>query len=314
MAQQAPVTRDDQTLLVLQYENDAFAAQDNGYTNGIRVGVIPGGTDAPGWLRGTAEAITPLSGLTSGSPWSWSVEQIMFTPNNIEDPHFPPKDRPYAGWLNLSASVFSMADGRLERFRISAGTVGPASGAEQVQKEIHELIGTNRPVGWETQLPNEPTLQLSYDRQWRMINRDLFDSLIVEFTPSAGGTLGNARTGAEVGGFVRIGDNIPVDFGPQRINALAGGSGYYKPTRGFGWYAYAGISGRYEPHNLFLDGSLFQTTPSVERDPWLGQAYFGFACYHGPTRVGLTHVVETDRFDNQRGNGRFGALTVSWRI
>ncbi len=28
----------------------------------------------------------------------------------------------------------------------------------------------NDPVGWDTQLDNERTLQLSYDRQWRMIH------------------------------------------------------------------------------------------------------------------------------------------------
>lgn len=310
------VRSDNQDLFVFQMENDAFAGQDNGYTNGFRAMVIPGTAHAPSWLRHTAAWLTPLEPSDTGpeSPWSWSISQVMFTPNNIENPSFPPADRAYAGWLKASASVFTMTRTDLERFRISVGTVGPASGAEQSQKQVHQALGADRPVGWDRQLPNEPTLQLSYDHQWRMIRHGT--DLVLEVTPTFGTTLGNARAGVEAGGFVRVGDNISVDFGPQRINSLAGGSGYYKPAQGFGWYIYAGIAGHFQPHNIFLDGSLTQSTPGIEvaRDLWLGQIYAGFACYHGPARVGLVVLRETERFDNQAREGRFGALTVSWRI
>ena len=310
------VRSDDKNLFVLQLENDAFAAQDDGYTNGFRATVIPGTIQAPAWLRRGADWLTPLSADKTGprSPWSWSISQTMFTPSEIADPAFPPDDRAYAGWLQASASLFTLTETELERFRVSVGTVGPASGAEQAQKQVHEALGAERPVGWDRQLPNEPTLQFSYDRQWRMIRDG--SGLVVEATPTFGTTLGNARAGVEAGGFVRIGDNIPVDFGPQRINSLAGGTGYYKPTRGFGWYLYAGVAAHYAPHIIFLDGSLTQSTPGieVERDPYFGQAYAGFACYHGPARIGLVMLNETDRFETQSRSGRFGALTISWRI
>jgi len=117
-----------------------------------------------------------------------------------------------------------------------------------------------------------------------------------------------------VGGFLRLGENIPVDFGPQRIRALAGGSGYYKPTQLFGWYVYGGVAGTYEPHNIFLDGSLFQSTPEVDKNDVFGQAYVGFACYHGPTRLGLTLVSESERFDAHPESGVFGAFNVTWRL
>ncbi len=308
------VRSDDQDLLVQQLENDAFAAQDDGYTNGFGAQVIPGSAPAPAWLRRSAGWLTPLSKTGPESPWSWSLSQVMFTPEEIADPAFPPDGRAYAGWLQATASVFALTETDLERFRISVGTVGPASGAEQTQKEVHQAMGATRPVGWDRQLPNEPTLQLSYDRQWRMIRQG--SDLVLEMTPTFGTTVGNARTGVEAGGFVRIGDNIPVDFGPQRIKSLAGGSGYYKPVRGFGWYVYAGVAAHYAPHNIFLDGSLTQSTPDVEvdRDPYFGQAYVGFACYHGPTRIGLVALSESERFDSQPRTGRFGALTISWRI
>ena len=69
-------------------------------------------------------------------------------------------------------------------------------------------------MGWDTQIPNEPTLQPGWDRQWRISNTRVDDGLLIEAAPTVGATVGNAVTGAKVGGFIRIGENIPLDFGP----------------------------------------------------------------------------------------------------
>lgn len=304
----------ENTILAIEYENDFFAGQDRGFTNGFSLTVIPGRQQPPRWLLGAGELLSPLSTSGTGTRWSWGIEQLMFTPDDIEDPDFPPDDRPYAGWLNGSVTLFSIRASTLERFRLSPGIVGPSSLAEETQKEVHRLSGSNQPVGWDTQLPDEPTLQLAYDRQWRIEAHTSEAGVITEFGPGAGVTVGNAITGVEAGGFLRVGRNLPVDFGPQRLRAMSGGSGFFEPTAGFGWFVFMGITARYTPHNIFLDGSLFQDTPSVSRDPFLGQGWFGFACYHGATRIGYTHVVETRAFDNQPDRGQFGALSISWAL
>jgi hypothetical protein len=38
--------------------------------------------------------------------------------------------------------------------------VGPASQAEKTQKDFHNLIGGDEPMGWDTQLPNEPVINI----------------------------------------------------------------------------------------------------------------------------------------------------------
>lgn len=315
---QLPAAAKDQatenTILSLEYENDFFAGQDLGFTNGFSITVIPGRQQPPRWLLGTGELLSPLSTPGRDLRWSWGIEQLMFTPDDIEDPLFPPDDRPYAGWLNASMSLFSIGPSTLERFRLSLGIVGPSSLAEEVQKEAHRLSDSHQPVGWETQLPDEPTLQLAYDRQWRIETHVADNGVVTEFGPGAGITVGNAFTGVEAGGFLRVGRNLPVDFGPQRLRSMSGGSGFFEPTAGFGWFVFTGVTARYTPHNIFLDGSLFQDSPSVSRAPWLGQGWLGFACYHGATRIGYTHVVETRAFDNQPERGQFGALSISWAL
>jgi hypothetical protein len=299
-------------IFVTQFENDLFAGQDQGYTNGMSFSIIPDRSETPGPVADLIRPLSSMAGTDNAMPYSLSLEQLIFTPQDITDPAFPPEDRPYAGWLNLTTSSFVIDDNRLERWQLGIGVVGPASLAEQSQKSVHSVTGADEPVGWDSQLPNEPTLQLGWDRQWRLPYQT--DGLLIEVAPTVGVTVGNAVTGAEAGGFIRVGNNIPVDFGPPRLRSLAGGSGLFIPEEGFGWYVYAGVSAQVTAHEIFLDGSLFQDTASVDRDPHRGQAYFGFACYHGPTRIAFTQVVESASFDAERGTSRFGAVSLSWRL
>ena len=301
-------------IIVTQFENDLFAGQDRGYTNGISFSLIPDNGKTPEPVAGLIRPMTSLASPDQSLPYSISVEQLIFTPNDITDPELPPDDRPYAGWLNVTANSFAIEGNQLERWQIGVGIVGPSSLAEQSQKSVHSLTGADKPVGWNTQLPDEPTLQLGWDRQWRMSTRSGRDGVLFEVAPTVGATVGNAVTGAEVGGFIRIGENIPLDFGPPRLGSLAGGSGLFEPEKGFGWYLYVGAAAQYTAHDMFLDGSMFQDTPSVSRDHVKGQAYLGFACYHGPTRIAFTHVRETRAFDRQEEPGRFGAVSISWRL
>ena len=301
-------------IFVTQFENDLFAGQDRGYTNGISFSVIPDKGETPDSIAALIKPMTSLATPDQALPYSVSVEQLIFTPDDITDPELPPDDRPYAGWLNITANSFVVQDNHLERWQIGLGIVGPSSLAEESQKSVHSLTGADDPVGWETQLPDEPTLQLGWDRQWRIRNRPGNDGVVLEVAPTVGATVGNAVTGAELGGFIRVGENIPLDFGPPRLGSLAGGSGLFQPEEGFGWYIYMGAAAQYTAHDIFLDGSLFQDTPSVSRDPVKAQAFVGFACYHGPTRIAFTHVRETRAFDRQDAPGRFGAVSLSWRL
>lgn len=298
-------------LVSVRYENDAFANQDGGYTSGMQFTVIPAST-APDPVLAVATALSPLSSSDGALPWSVTVSQFMFTPRDISEPEFPPQDRPYAGWLNASLSVFSLTAGRLERFRLGAGVVGPSSGAEQVQKQVHEMIGANAPIGWDNQVPDEVTLQLSYDTQWRLPFYS--GALEWELLPGAGITAGNALTGAEAGVLVRAGRNVPLDFGPPRLRSLAGGSAYHGVTTGLGWFAYGGVAYQYINHDITIDGSLFTDEgPYVSRKDSRRQYYAGAAVFAGDVRVSLTTVLESKAFAAQNGNTRYGGFSVSWR-
>jgi len=65
-------------------ENDVFAVSDGGYTSGTKFILIPP-------VRASREE--------SGRFVSFSLGQIISTPENIEDPGLITEDRPYAGVL-----------------------------------------------------------------------------------------------------------------------------------------------------------------------------------------------------------------------
>ena len=119
------------------------------------------------------------------------VGQNMYTPRDISLADPPPDDRPYAGWLYATIGLGVESAGQTDFFALTVGVVGPASLAEQSQKAIHEITGSPHPQGWDTQLKNEPGIELAYQRRWRNVATGTFAGLELDLTPHAGGALGN---------------------------------------------------------------------------------------------------------------------------
>lgn len=133
-----------------------------------------------------------------------------------------------------------------------------------------------------------------------------------DFTPYAGGNVGNVLTQAAAGGMLRVGFDLPADFGPPRIRPSLTGSDYFLPQRDFGWYLFAGVEGRAIARNIFLDGNTFRDGPHVSKKPLVGDLQMGVAMAIGGTRVSYTHVFNTKEFYGQRGGDTFGSFSVSF--
>ncbi|MDQ2069004.1 lipid A deacylase LpxR family protein [Natronospira bacteriovora] len=299
-------------LITVEAENDFFVGQDGGYTNGLRLSWTNLDRELPEWMQNAARAFPLFPDTDEAILWGTSLIQTIFTPESITDPQMPPDDRPYAGWLGLGFHMASVQRRRMDRLTLAVGVVGPASGARRTQTFIHEVLGSDRPVGWETQLPNEAGLLLAYDNALRMNRGPTGNGRYEwEFTPSAGFVLGNIITEGRVGFYHRIGRNIPRDFGPPRISAAPNGSGLFRPLADRGWYAFWGMDLRYVVHNIFLDGSLIQETPSVDSRPWVGEIFGGGALQWGRNRLTYTSVARSREFDSQDLFELYGAVSYS---
>ena len=79
----------------------------------------------------------------------------------------------------------------------------------QVQDFAHRVIGQERARGWSTQLENEATVMLGYERAWTGVAQGAFARNRYDVALRAGGMVGNALAYASVGVVLRYGENLP---------------------------------------------------------------------------------------------------------
>lgn len=301
-------------IFSLVMENDLFYDTDQHYTSGVRATYLTPKGREPEWVRNAALRL-PMFDDKTDLRVEFGLGQSMFTPGDIRLTDPPEGERPYAGWLYASVGVVARTGAVLDQFQLSLGVVGPASLAEQSQKLIHEVINSPEPMGWDHQLKNEPTLQLNYQRSWQSPKLEFPADLALDATPHAGVALGNVYTYANGGAMFRFGQNLPVDYGPPRVQPSLPGSGYFeRASDGLGWYLFGGIEGRAVARNIFLDGNTFAKSRSVDKEPLVGDAQFGLAVIVDGVRFAYTHVIRSREYEGQDDNDQFGALSVSFRL
>jgi hypothetical protein len=321
----------DNGTLSIQAENDYFSPdnRDRHYTNGIRFDWLPA-PSAPGeedWFERTAESI-PLGSDDSVGRIGWSFGQSLFTPQDKKAYRPILNDRPYAGWLYGGLTLMkapkpdptdksSFTD--LDTLELDLGVVGRAALGQFVQNTFHDTLFANEHVnGWHNQLKSEPGLLISYDHKWRALAQTGFWGLGADLTPSVGFDLGNVMIDAAAGGMIRIGRDLPSDYGPPRIRPGLSGSNFFLSDtdtgHDFGWYVFAGAEGRAVARNIFLDGNTFATSQSVPKKTLVADFEAGVAIIVSGVRLTATEVIRTQEFYGQRGNDQFGAISASFNF
>jgi lipid A 3-O-deacylase len=302
-------------------ENDMLSGTDRYYTNGIKIGFgVPLGgladllqVPAASVLREIADTSQVHVGLFFG--------QNLYTPRRITEALPQPLDRPWAAWLYV-AGVAQLVDknprgySRLRTVELDVGAVGPAAFGREVQTDWHRIVGVDQPRGWSNQIPNEPGFLLAYLQKERV---SLVDG-VIDAVPHFGATVGNVMTLARAGGIVRFGQRM-TGFGPDSIEP---GGAMLQNTRyqdsgvsrsGSEWYGFIGTDLRAVGYNIFLDGTLFSDSPSVDRRPFVYDVTVGFSARVQALRFSLTHVRRSSEFDTALGSSgkqQFQSLNMGW--
>ena len=293
----------------LVFENDHFHNSDRHYTNGINLSWVPADSTPPEWVL-VLTRLTPPFPEDGAVRHGYSFGQSTFTPGDISMNDPPTDDRPYAGWLYGSIHVESGTKQQLDQLILTLGVVGPASLAELGQKTWHKSRAVSKPRGWDKQLENEPGLVITYQRSWRALTGKLF-AVGLDLTPHAGAALGNIFTYANSGLTLRVGRNLPPDYGPPRIQPGIPGSLSVASADAFSWYLFAGVEGRAVARNIFLDGNTFQNSRSVDKEVLVGDLQFGAVLTWQKVRVSYTHVLRTNEFKSQSQGDGFGAIAFT---
>jgi hypothetical protein len=301
-------------------ENDTFTGSDNNYTNGVGVAWVSselGTYDDERFVNKWGRFWSFLPGIPddgSNTYAAWGIAQEMHTPDDIEDPNPPETDQPYAGILYVDSVLYAQSEGWGHAWELKLGVVGPASHAENVQKEFHEMIGGDEPMGWDTQLPDEPVINVGYTigHLWR--NGKVGEAAEWRLVPMGHVGLGTYFTGVGLGMYSEVGWNLVDALGTTALRegynaASTIGVG---PVDGWSVSFFAGLGGYGVAHYLPLDGTVFKDSRSVDTEPFIGTGSLGFAVRHGGFVLSLAASFSTDAFETQEKAAEFGTLSLSW--
>jgi lipid A 3-O-deacylase len=312
----------------IEMANDLLFSSDNQFTNGFYLQKHGPVASSLGETTGAAAIGKRLARLflptndALNYREGWSVGQNMQTPELIGTPDVILNDVPYLGLLGWSNSFVAFDDQRMTGFGWMIGIVGPSSFAEEAQKGVHKVIGSDEPLGWDNQLDDEPVLSLFYTKKSKLWRKPNFDGAVA-FNGAASNFMSfgevamEMRVGRMPGGFTYIPDPLGrgLNFDASIPNAgrtAIYGSLVVRATRFLVAMPREG--------NNFTDSNEWTENNVLEPKDFIGQIFLGFN-YERPTWAGRftlwygTDSVETDSLaEGQDPENRGGTLTIEWKI
>jgi lipid A 3-O-deacylase len=304
---------DPVSIWTLQDENASISSAkltDRYYVTGLRLGWTSGTESTPAFLAPVARTLWGDGQMRV----SFNLTQQIYTPADASARVPPAGDRPYAGVLLGNFGLQQDTTTNRSTLTLGLGVVGPAALGEEVQNGFHDLIGQSHNNGWGTQLHNEPAVQITSGRVWRLDTGNLF-GLETQALPEFEAGVGTVRVYALGGLTMRIGQGLDADYGVARVEPGLSGGDAFRPTRPFAWYAFAGLDGQAVAHDITLNGNVFQSSQSVKLVPFVGEVEGGVAIMAFGARLTYTQVVQTQEFRHQHGGPhQFGSLALSMRF
>lgn len=208
-------------LFRFEFDNDNFLGSDDAFTAGWSFQVHSPLDDV--WGPGYAKWIGRVPGLGDDGQggrivrWAVGLNQIILTPADISIEAPQPDDVPWAGILDISLSWSAYDNKRMAALQVLAGCMGPCSGAESVQKFIHEDLGFGEPPqGWDNQLAEKWLGNANYEYRYKIVADEPGEYAPGKFAQdfSVGGQvgLGNLATFVQGQFEYRFGWGVPMGF------------------------------------------------------------------------------------------------------
>ncbi|HPC09272.1 MAG TPA: lipid A deacylase LpxR family protein [Smithella sp.] len=318
--------RSSETLTAYM-ENDLFEHLDRYYTHGTKFSWISRDlsnyreiTSIPHWMQSIIEKVPLVNDPDQQRSVSLSFGQNIYTPEHKEKRKLLKNDRPYAGITYLGLGLHSKNTKHMDTLELGIGIVGRHSYAEDIQTKIHEWTDSEVARGWKNQLRDEPILNVYLERKWRLLQLRNSSGLGLDLIPHTGLAIGNALTGANLGGQVRFGWNVPNDFGTYLIRPGSDSSAplddtdprFFAPLRRFGVHAFFAVDGKAVARNILLDGNTFRDSHSVKKEPFVAEIIGGLGIIIHRIKITYSYVHRTKEFEKQKDAQHFGALALSF--
>jgi hypothetical protein len=302
-------------------ENDIVVNTDRHYTQGVKTTFLQADDDLPRWIADFADWIPRLGAAKGFTRIGYQLGQSIFTPANTMTPEPQKNDRPYAGWLYTGVILQRrglMVGGWpvLDNFQLDIGAIGPSSLAEEAQNAVHELRDLEPARGWRHQLHDEPGIALKWERSW-IFGPTVHGPRTFDVIPHAGISLGNVETSLRTGVMLRIGVNLPDDFGPRTISSLTSTQGGWSAVREhgrYGFYVFGDLDSSTVLYTAFLDGNTFRSSHRIEKQPFVFETRGGIVLVLNRVELSATYVYRTPQFSGQHEHDGYGSFAAKFKF
>lgn len=289
--------------LLSENDNYDFGKTDRYYSNGLM------------WQYNT------LGRTKSTSRWlkkinNWEAGIQIFNPyrnNQSLQLVMQLMDRPYAGWLYGSYGQTRIyPTGNVLQFGISAGVVGPASQAQQVQEYWHRLWRLYKVYAWDRQVKNEPGVNFHL-RWWPQLYRDAAGRFSMHGLTAA--TLGNTFTHARIGLLLQTGRLSPTVSGVFWGAALDRNERYSRRPTEFIFFAEPSLM--LQAYNATLQGGMFVSDKGPFLTPiqgWVAQARLGTMISGQRMAFCWYYTFRTREGARMRKGESWGSIGITYRF
>ena len=282
---------------------------DEYFTNGVEIGASFDPDPAPA----LAERLAP------SDRWEdprfgvgLAIQQRIYTPVDLTRTTPAPGTHPYGGYLGLSAALQRADDDTHDHLGLDIGMVGESSFAEDIQKWIHIDVIPEEidPRGWGTQIPDELVANVGVARTWKTEPADL-GGLGLELLPRVRADAGTMLVRAGVETTLRVGVNLPDDFGPATMLGFTDHTASPASSDEVSFYMFGAVGADLVLHDVFIDGTVFNDdSRSADRESLVHRFRFGAVLRWRAIYAGWTQTFESDRFEKQGGTHAFGEIVL----
>ncbi|PKH04687.1 lipid A deacylase LpxR family protein [Moritella sp. Urea-trap-13] len=315
-ATSSSVVASEQPTITFAFDNDGIFGVDQDYSNGVFVAYTSAAISVPSIL-------TPLSlsvwGAASLDKFQLAIGHKIWTPSDIESSEPVANDRPYAGYFYSEFNFISLSPQQTQRFNITLGVTGESSLAEQSQKLVHSITGSDEPNGWEYQVDDGVVGSIGYLTHFNLSRNSLFDSsefnnTEFEISNVSEVNIGGFRSDIASGIMLRWGRDLSNNMGAAGIST----EHPFRPSMigasNTAWFVFTGIEGRYRFNDITIEGER-PNIPDPENYPstlenWQSSAVLGVVWYNKNAGFSLTFTAKTPDYE-EASTALYGTSTLA---
>lgn len=302
----------------LTFDNDVITSDDGGYTSGLSFSWARApysrfsSENLPHWIHALVKNLYINTLPNKTRAVSYTLVHAMQTPDDIETEALLPDQAPYVGFLGWRGSLHAFDDAVADRLAALLGVVGPITGAEHLQRAVHDLTNSSEPRGWNNQLENEPVFRIGAERIWQLHAVHFGGGTRFDVIGVAQGGVGNFRSDLGVGFSLRYGRSSANSF--ATANVFAGQEmGPLAAGQHGDWSIFFNVLGRYVVNDISIDGNTFEDSHSVDLKHAQALATLGVAVDFRNWTFSLSGTIGSDRYRTQPANTHYGTLSVILR-